>query len=190
MGLLFLCKIKIRSKDRLIATATNTPGGYSQEFLVKVFRPFSQIPHPLSAVSDEFAEWHVVWLAEWHNYAECNICRMTKRNKFNWKEHPFLAPINFTAKAATCLMLRVRLRWRDQKATKDSLISHSRLAFFTQPQRFYLPLLVGLHGITDTTSRKSAIEEKTFWKVTLPSALNLKDVCTINFTGFLPLSVE
>ena len=24
-----------------------------------------------------FAEWHVAWLAEWHNYAEWIICRMT-----------------------------------------------------------------------------------------------------------------
>ena len=24
---------------------------------------------------NEFAEWHVAWLAEWHNYAEFNIRR-------------------------------------------------------------------------------------------------------------------
>ena len=42
-------------------------------------------------------------------------------------------------------------------------------AFSAQPQTFFLPLLVGLHGSTDTTARKSAIEEKMFWKVTLPS---------------------
>ena len=42
----------------------------------------------------EFAEWHVAWLAEWHNYAECNILRMTQRNKLNSKVRPFLAPIN------------------------------------------------------------------------------------------------
>ena len=41
---------------------------------------------------NEFAKWHVAWLAEWHNYAECNICRMTERNKLNWKACPFLAP--------------------------------------------------------------------------------------------------
>ena len=56
----------------------------------------------------------------------------------------------------------------NQKATK----AHCRLAFSAQPQRFFLPLLVGLHGSTDTTARKSAIiEEKIFWKVTLPSTL-------------------
>ena len=56
----------------------------------------------------------------------------------------------------------------NQKATK----AHCRLAFSAQPQRFFLPLLVGLHGSTDTTARKSAIiEEKMFWKVTLPSTL-------------------
>ena len=68
----------------------------------------------------------------------------------------------------------------NQKATK----AHCRLAFSAQLQRFFLPLLVGLHGSTDTTARKSAIEEKMFRKVTLPSALIFcaKDVCTINFT--------
>ena len=55
----------------------------------------------------------------------------------------------------------------NQKATK----AQCRLAFSAQPQRFFLPLLVGLHGSTDTTARKSAIEEKMFWKVTLPSTL-------------------
>ena len=39
----------------------------------------------------------------------------------------------------------------NQKATK----AHCRLAFSVQPQRFFLPLLVGLHGSTDTTARKS-----------------------------------
>ena len=55
----------------------------------------------------------------------------------------------------------------NQKATKV----HCRLAFSTQPKRFFLPLLVGVHGSTDTTARKSAIEEMMFWKVTLPSTL-------------------
>ena len=32
---------------------------------------------------NEFAEWHAAWLAEWHNYVECNICRMTERNRLN-----------------------------------------------------------------------------------------------------------
>ena len=68
----------------------------------------------------------------------------------------------------------------NQKSTK----ANCRLAFSVQLQRFFLPLLVGLHGSTDTTARKSAIEEKMFWKVTLPSALIFcaKDVRTINFT--------
>ena len=65
----------------------------------------------------------------------------------------------------------------NQKATK----AHCRLAFSTQPQIFFLPLLVGLHGSTDTTVRKTFIEEMMFWKVTLPSTLvfTAKDVCTI-----------
>ena len=66
-------------------------------------------------------------------------------------------------------MLRARLPW--QSKTQEARL-HSRLAFFAQLQRFYyLPLLVGLHGIIDTTSQKWASEEKMFLKVTLPSAL-------------------
>ena len=34
---------------------------------------------------NEFAEWHVAWLAEWHNYAECKIWKLAQRNKLNWK---------------------------------------------------------------------------------------------------------
>ena len=66
---------------------------------------------------------------------------------------------NQFAKAAAVLMLAYD---DNQKATK----AHCGLAFSAQPQRFFL---VGLHGSTDTTARKSAIEEKSFWKVTLPS---------------------
>ena len=58
----------------------------------------------------------------------------------------------------------------NQKATK----AHCRLAFSTQPKRFFIPLLVGLRGSTDTTARKSAIEEIMFWKVTLPSTFFLQ----------------
>ena len=32
---------------------------------------------------NECAEWHEAWLAEWHNYAECNIWKMAQRNKLN-----------------------------------------------------------------------------------------------------------
>ena len=72
---------------------------------------------------------------------------------------PFLAPINLQTQP---------LLWTyddNQKATK----AHGRLAFSAQLQRFFLPLSVGLHGSTDTTAWKSAIEEKMFWKVMLPS---------------------
>ena len=78
--------------------------------------------------------------------------------------HPFFGA-NQSANAAAVLILTYD---DNQKATK----AHCRLAFSAQPQRFFLPLLVGLHGSTDTTARKSAIiEEKMFWKVTLPSTL-------------------
>ena len=107
---------------------------------------------------NEFTEWHVAWLKEWHNYAKCNI----------WKVHLFFGANQF-AKAATFLMLLARLRWQSKS---HEARFHSRLAFFAQLQRlYYLPLLVGLHGITDTTSQKSANEEKMFRKITLPSAI-------------------
>ena len=111
---------------------------------------------------NDFAEWHVAWLAEWPNYVECNICRMTQRSKFKLKRVPFFGT-NQPANAAAISMLTYN---DNQKATK----AHCWLAFSAQPQRFVLPLLVGLHGSTDTTAWKSAIiEEKMFWKVTLPS---------------------
>ena len=81
--------------------------------------------------TNEFAEWHVAWLAEWHNYEECNKCRMSQINKLSSKLRPFLAPIN--SQAAPFLMLRARLTLDycdNQKARKDSLISYFRLAFF------------------------------------------------------------
>ena len=34
---------------------------------------------------NEFAEWHVAWLAEWHNYAERKLWKLAQRNKLNWK---------------------------------------------------------------------------------------------------------
>ena len=30
---------------------------------------------------NEFAEWHVAWLAKWHNYAELNLWKMAQRKK-------------------------------------------------------------------------------------------------------------
>ena len=84
------------------------------------------------------------------------------------KSPPFFDANQF-AKAATFLRLLARLRW--QSKSQEARF-HSRLAFFAQLQRFYyLPLLVGLRGITDTTSQKSANEENLFWKITLPSAI-------------------
>ena len=95
---------------------------------------------------------------------KCNICRMTQRNKLNWKVRLFWR--QSICKRSRCFFI---LTYDDnQKATK----AHCRLPFSAQSQRFFLPLLVGLHGSTDTTARKSAIiEEKMFWKVTLASTL-------------------
>ena len=57
---------------------------------------------------NEFArEWHVPWIAKWHNYAECNICKMTQRNKFNLKAASFLAPI---WKSSRCIIVLISTR--------------------------------------------------------------------------------
>ena len=68
----------------------------------------------LTPVSDEspneFAEWHMAWFVEWHNYAEW----------LKMKSATFFGA-NLFAKAATFLTLRAQLRY--QKSMKDSLIS-------------------------------------------------------------------
>ena len=87
---------------------------------------------------NEFVERHVTWLAEWHNYAEHNIRRMTQKNISNWKVRPFF-------KRSLCVDVSGLTYDDNQKPTK----AHWRLTFSAQPQRFFLPLLVGLHGIND-----------------------------------------
>ena len=67
-------------------------------------------------------------------------------------------------------MLRARLRW--QSKSQERLISHGRLAFCTATKILYLLAFISrAASSTDNTSRKSAIEEKMFWKVMLSSAL-------------------
>ena len=93
-----------------------------------------------------------------------------QRNELNWKVRRFCA--NQFAIVAAFLMLRARLQWdsKSHEGLLELLLSIS--LFRTAEKIFYLPLLVGLHGSTDTTSRKSSTEEQgvLFWKVTLPSA--------------------
>ena len=64
----------------------------------------------------------------------------------------------------------------NQNARKDSLISHGRLAFCTAT-KILLALISRAAGgkATDTTSRKSAIEEKMFWRVTISRSKFLHD---------------
>ena len=71
---------------------------------------------------DEFVEWYLAWLAEWYNYAECNICRMTQRNKSNWQVRPFFGAKQF-AKAAAFLLLGTRPRW--QSKSHEGLLDFS-----------------------------------------------------------------
>ena len=47
---------------------------------------------------NEFAEWHVAWLAERHNYAEFNLWKMAQRNKLNRKACARLCRVFFGAK--------------------------------------------------------------------------------------------
>ena len=78
---------------------------------------------------NEFAEWHVAWLAEWHNHAEFNISSwMIQRNKLNWKERPFWR--QSICKRSRCFNV-VGLTYDDnQKITK----AHCRPA---KPKRFF-----------------------------------------------------
>ena len=67
-------------------------------------------------------------------------------------------------------MLRARLRW--QSKSQERLISHGRLAFCTATKILYLLAFISwAASSTDNVSRKSAIEEKMFWKVMLSSGL-------------------
>ena len=79
-------------------------------------------------------EWHVAWLAEWHNYVECNICKMTQRNKLNWKVRPFLAPINLQTQPLFLCQLKYD---NNQNATK----AHCRLAFFHTATKILLTFI-------------------------------------------------
>ena len=72
----------------------------------------------------------------------------------------------------------------NQKARKDTLISYGRLAFCSAT-KILLAFISLAAGGTDTTPRKSAIEEKMFWG----SRYHGQNICTINVT-FLTYSNE
>ena len=72
----------------------------------------------------------------------------------------------------------------NQKARKDTLISYGRLAFCSATN-ILLAFISLAAGGTDTTPRKSAIEEKMFWG----SRYQGQNICTINVT-FLTYSNE
>ena len=71
---------------------------------------------------NEFAEWHVAWLAEWYNYVECNICRMTQRNKLKcvlfWRQS--------ICKRRLCF--NVNMRWQSKSQEGSLSISLFRTA--------------------------------------------------------------
>ena len=76
-------------------------------------------------------------------------------------------PINSQAAASLTLLAPPD---ENEKAKKDSLISYGRLAFCSAT-KILLAFIGRAADSTDTTSPKSAIEEKMFWKVILSSAL-------------------
>ena len=119
---------------------------------------------------NEFVEWHVAWLAEWHNYAECNICRIKKIKLKKLKIAPLFGA-NQYSQAATVLLWCCGLDYDDnQKARKDSLISLGRLAF-PQPQRFYSPLLLVRLLAVPILHHESRPLKKDVLEATLSSAL-------------------
>ena len=102
---------------------------------------------------------------------------MTQRNKLNWKERLFLAPINFQTQP----LFNVDIRW--QSKSHEGSLSTSRfctaaktlLAFISRAAWHAAPMLQ--HESRPLTKRM-------FWKVTLPSPsiFSTKDVCPISFT--------
>ena len=58
-------------------STTNVKGKTDHSVSLRWNKKFWTFPNGEGKRQNEFAEWHVDWLAEWHNYAEWNICRMT-----------------------------------------------------------------------------------------------------------------
>ena len=107
-----------------------------------------------------------MWHGLWNDINMWNVIYAEWPKEINYTEKGALFWRQSICKRSCCF--NVDIRWQS-KSHKGSL---SISLFRTAWQRFFLPLLVELHGSTDTTARKSAIiEEKMFWKVTLPSTL-------------------
>ena len=87
------------------------------------------------------------------------------KKKIKLKIAPFLGANQLTINRF--LMLRARLRW--QSKSQERLLDFSRFISFFHSQKILLAFISRAAGsmATDTTSRKSAIEEKMFWKVTI-----------------------
>ena len=72
----FLCFFLFTWKLHGLST-TNVEGKTDHSVSLKENKKFWTFPSGEGKRKNEFAEWHVDWLAEGHNYAEWNICRMT-----------------------------------------------------------------------------------------------------------------
>ena len=57
----------------------------------------------------EFAEWHVAWLAEWHNYAEFNLWKMAQRKKIQQESMRASLPLLFWRQFERSIDLPVHL---------------------------------------------------------------------------------
>ena len=121
---------------------------------------------------NDFAEWHVAWLAEWPNYVECNRCRMTQRSKFKLKRVPFFW---YQSTCKCSRYFNVDIQWQSKSHEGSLLISlfctatKIRLAFISWPawQHRYYSMKVGHNW------RKDVLEGHAPFS---------KNVCTINFT--------
>ena len=112
-----------------------------------------------------------LWNGMWHGllndiilgnviYAECLkeiIIKLFEKSVIFWRQSISKSSRFFNVAGSTTMTIK--------QATKDSLISHCRdkkIAFFSQPQRFYLPLSLGLHGSIDIAKvghwRKDVLE--------------------------------
>ena len=112
-----------------------------------------------------------LWNGMWHGllndiilenviYAECLkeiIIKLVEKSVIFWRQSISKSSRFFNVAGSTTMTIK----W----ATKDSLISHCRykkIAFFSQPQGFYLPLSLGLHGSIDIAKvgywRKDVLE--------------------------------
>ena len=78
---------------------------------------------------NEFAEWHVAWLAEWHNYADCNISEWLKEineteNYALFCANQFTSSRFFNVAESTTMTIKIKERLLDFSRSISFLQSH------------------------------------------------------------------